>query len=1382
MNNSTNKTNSDFNPEQQAAIDADCRHNVLISAGAGSGKTKTLTERVFRLIESGDVKPSQLLVLTFTNNAAHEMKERIVARFRKSNSPLAEEMQSAHVQTFDSFSQYLVSTYAGRLGISNKISVANESSMNAKKEEILDSVFQRYYDNPELRQRLLKTLVKFNTNSDRNLRKIVKDIDRQLEKMLPSERRDFIEHYDERFFTKEFVDECLDAYLEENRRWIIDALYKSYFLETYYDAIEAAQGDAERLKPIFSYKEFFTRDYKSFHFADEAYCEPLYRAILELLDKKGQDFVQAVKDFSNRQKEYLERFKEKSVKEKHPEFDKDAIKKVKAVWQPMRGLFATKEAVLVDLQHLGTGEENIELFFSFKDDIHLLLKMVEEMDNALFDFKKSINTFTFSDISTMALRLVIEPEFQDIARQIRKRFKYIMVDEYQDTNDYQEAFINSLLEPDEDGNRAHLFCVGDAKQSIYAFRNSNVELFRARQAQYECNGVDQVIHMNRNYRSGEQLLKEINYIFSYYMTEKHGSIDYQDEKEQLKYDKDVDIYGEPYSGFGIYRIIQDCASAGENSVVWEAHAAIQLIKEMVNPDHPHFVYDRSAKEEKIRPCQYRDFAILTRKKSGFALYQKLFSEAGIPLNISITTNLCDIDAIILLQSIVSLIAWKKFGVEADVKHLFASVARSYAYQYSDEDIYSLISYKAPDGVDEDDPQRDLAMILKDPIMVKLEEFCKAHWNSSFNTIFLNLLSSFQIIEKLYLIGNVEDNIAKIESLHQMVLAEEKAGEGLPDFVRLIRSIRKYELDLKTDSDYETENSVDLMTIHASKGLERKIIILPASLNALGKENALAKPDYDFSKDFGILLPNYVLPGYRESCEEGVENQKITPVHSVPYALYNLRKKSRNPDIDEHVRLFYVALTRAENAIYIIGDDPKTEGSLYEMLKTIPHFVAFNDELVEKKIKSSPERQRLYDQYLKLVRITQNEPLPLTSKDLTSDQYRIYQDIARDYYQSKTQAELDDAITKIQCSLYCDYLNDAKAKYAGNLDFYARLYGAWKCPEAGVKSFADYLEYYYNLFKQEDAEATDEPEIDDGQGRDAVPDLLIADSDDSNQGSSSCEANNSAEDNFDLPTPDEIEQLIREFGEAALNQNYVYFGKKEIKQKKNEDISPEIHSIMSSVLLDAYAMVSDGFAYVCRVSYASALYPDRTSEFHWKQEEDEIIVPTPKLVDLNIEQINNQTFDFEIRGKKRASKMRPLDDDTPIQDLLDRGLRLHRLMELVDWETRDLSFIPEMEDRKLVQDVLNLPLLRGRDGSRFLPEYGYYDEELKTPGFIDLLIIQDGVYTIVDWKTKDVDDLAYAGQLHTYQRNVQRLFGVPKSRVRLVLVSLLERRVREIAVE
>lgn len=1310
-----------FNIEQSQAILADNKHDILISAGAGSGKTKTLTERVYRLINENLIAPSELLVLTFTNNAAHEMKERIIDRFKVSGSPLAEKMPSAHIQTFDSFSQYLVTTYAGRLGVSNRIAVANESSIKAQRSQIVDDVLQRYYDDEELKKKLLSTLIKFNTRDDDRTKKVILDLWKNLEKMIPSARESFISDYDERFLSENRFYELLEEYIGKMKEEIIISLYEAYFLQQEYDVLKAEEIDQKKISEIFSSKKYFDFDYHSLIFSNKK-CQALYDISLNLLSLKGKEFLNKLREVVS------DRAALHSLYKNDVDKDEESYEVARDVFLSLRHPYHDEKTIV----HEGCSlPENIEDFYaltiSFKDDIHLLFDIVKECDERLLEYKKSINAFTFQDIAVMALSLISDPKYEDIAKEIRGRFKYIMVDEYQDTNDFQETFINSLLTPDEKGNRAHLFCVGDAKQSIYAFRDSNVALFKARQKLYENDGKNEVIHMNKNYRSGEELLKQINYIFSAYMTLENGSIDYKDPKEQLTYDNDVDIYGEPYDHFGIYRIVPKKKGKDKIASDTEIVAIIELIQRMVNEGHP--IYDRSLKPDKIRPCRYSDFAILTRKKRSFSDYQKMFNEAGIPLNIVVSANLKEIDSIILIESLLSLIAWRGFGEKIDVKHIFASVARSYAFQYDDERIYDLISYK------DNEDKWGLALIKEDPLMKKIDSFVEEHRTSSFNSIFLDLIDEFGVISNLNQIGGIDEGISKIESLHKLILDQEKGGEGLLEFLKLMKNIKKYSLDLDAEDEYAIENSVDLMTIHASKGLERKIIILPSSETSLAM-GGKAGPDYAFSREYGVLLPNYIAP-------EGGK----APEYALAYRLYKAANKGNSDDMDEHVRLLYVALTRAENAIYIVGSENKEiKGSVYQMLDSMPHFELYNPELVNDMIKLGVVQKETFNKYMELASASQNVVLPLTKEDLGEEKYKVYQSLAKDFFKELLKERTEAAFKNIYLKIYQHFFEQAKKNHETDLDYMARLYWAYEYPEEKIDDFNGLLASYERMW--EENHSFDE-EYEDEEYEDEEPKL----------------------------SEDILKEMVIDFAKALFEENWEALGLSISKenQKKEENVK----YIIAERYLLAYVLV-EGYDCVAKTSYESSLYPDHNEECDPKEKTHE--AQEIGYIDLSPKQINDEKIDFPIREKHRASKISPYDDDTPIQEILDRGIHLHRLMELLDWESLDTSYIKDPSEREMVEKVINLPFIKSLEGGEYKPEYGYYDEDYATTGFIDLLAIKDGVYYIIDWKSKEIDDPAYDNQLHTYQRNVMRIFGVGKESIRLVLVSIEDASIREVEPE
>ena len=1317
-----------FNEEQTRAIKAPMTKDILISAGAGSGKTKTLSVRVSRLLKEEGLEPSELLILTFTDNAAHEMKERIIKEL-KGNYDRVDEMYSAHIQTFDSFSSYLVKKYASRLGISDQITIANKEVIDSKENSLLDAIFDEYYRDITKKDKFVKMLRKFNLQGDTQTKIVVLDLYHKLSNLTPSKKKDILEHYDEKYLSREVFDTWVNSFLFEAKEEIKKELYRIYLVSNYKKALNEPSKNIGSLDTLFSNVRNFTFSInESLSFEDAPNIDEIFPEIVKILNielgekEKNEEFISSIKDFYEGHKELLNK--------KNP------------TTTAIRNIFkGTNENVpsVSSIISISSLDDEFDAYISFKDDIHILLEIVRELDDRLSSYKKMSSFFTFSDISTFALRLLTEKQFADVAEEVRERFKYIMVDEYQDTNDFQEAFIDSLCKLNNKNERAHLFCVGDAKQSIYAFRNSNVALFRKRQDKYSDNNNEhEVIPMNKNYRSGKGLLSDINYIFDSYMTLTHGSICYRDESEQLQYDNKVNLYGKEYHNFGIYRLVSRSGDSdgwtskfgnkGKYCQEWEARAICKDIQNKVKEGYQ--VYDRSIGG--LRACKYSDFAILMRKKSGFELYQKIFNEQGVALNNIIASDLKEVDSVILLQSLVKMIAYLSGEGEdiPDPRHYFISIVRSYAFQYDDETIHRLIS---PQG------ENEMSLIKDDPVYKQLEEFVKKHKNAAFSATFLDLINEFHVIEKLYSIGNFEDNISKIESIYQLVVSSENAGQGLKEFVSLLLNINKYELDFHADSVFQSKDAVDMMTIHASKGLERKVVYLPYSFNFMATGGGSLKPDYFFNEKYGINLPNYILPDY------GLERN----VYNLAYRIASSAPNDGGNENDEHVRLFYVALTRAENTIYIVGDDYKKEEAdiknetLYGMLDYSTHYPVFAPGYLETIIKD----KALIDRYNILIEKIKHLKYLLNIEDFSSygeetDKfYSLYCYLFDEVYVKAIKNELSSIIEidkkneSIKGFLF-DYYFNQYSKVSSDLDMRAKLHDALET-HAGISSFEEYLAFFNNT--------NIEDEIDEDASEDEnLPFIKHADR-------------------------EELIATLEAFNKAVLDMNPAYFGIS--GNKKDENIIK-----FKNKLLPALAKTCGKNEPIMRISYKTDKYEDHveTIDVDMVQEKNE-----KKKVSFVCPKIEDDAIEFDEIIKKRASK-KMLEDDETLTPVMEFGTELHRLLELYDFKKGDLSYIKDKQQYFIIKKITSSPIfVAASQADHLFQEYGYFDPLFRSNGFIDLLFEKDGHYTIVDYKTSNISDPAYVDQLHTYQRNIERIFNVDSSKISLYLLSITKGEIKEV---
>ncbi|MDD5885754.1 MAG: UvrD-helicase domain-containing protein [Erysipelotrichaceae bacterium] len=1333
-----------WNPAQQAALDAPLEQNVLVSAGAGSGKTKILSERVHRLISSGQLKPSEILVLTFTNNAAHEMKDRIIKTF-KDDPDTALQMESANIQTFDSFSQYLVKHYAGKLGISDTISVASEAVIEVKAQEILDQIFLRYYEDDALRARLLKTLSHFDAKEDTNTKSLVLELYQKLSGLTPSDREAFYHGYDEggRYRSEELI--CL---LQRQKMISIQKkLKKALYLARSYEAIrtsEATPLSSNDIHSIFGNRNVFEANVTSFHFEDQKYVTPAAECIRSLLEKQNpNEFFIAYRDALNDSDIFLE--STKKLPRKMAAASREAYK-------ALREPFFDDEAKAIRERSETLPWEYFRQSVSFYlDDIALLLQMEKELRLRLMEYQKTTNSFTFQDISSFALTLLTDERYAAEAEEIRSHYRYIMIDEYQDTNDFQEAFLDSLCRSDKDGRHASLFCVGDAKQSIYSFRNSNVALFQKRLEGYQNDPTKgKVIDMNLNYRSGQKMLHDINYFFLSYMTKDHGGIDYQNEAEQLHYPlgagpymslEDNDItHRQLADSFGLHRLISKKGnedynpalglSVSEYRKTWECEAIIEDIQTKIR--QKFLVYDRD-KEPHIRPCEYRDFAVLVRVKSGFPLYQKAFREHQIPLNLDATSDLRKEDAILLLQSIMRLLLWVQQGklqvpqsgdFANEVKHAWASVARSYAYRRSDPLIFPILAYHDPLK------KNDLALLEQDDIFQEVLRVADETKDKSFEDTFFSILRHFRVIEALPYLGEVEANINKIESLHALLVQQSASGEGLESFLSLLEETLHYDVTLGQETTYHADNAVDLMTIHASKGLERKIVYMPVSFN---KRMVSSRSDsFYLNEDTGIRFPN---PWDQNKEDAEAKNQV---------------------EKEEHVRLFYVALTRAENALYIVGDPSKEEQdkrfeNLYGMLDFAPHFKsysqAFLERLTEDKILSPVEVTEYCAHAEALGRyvpaLSREDFEAAMPRPQAEEYYSYYLEASDRIDRESAKNELEALESKLGQKIYEGCLPKiAKA----NDDDLARFFAFYALGENSVLNLSD-------LAKRLN-EADEETE----------------------------EGNGGADDRLQVLFPNNdivaLRERLHELQSALLRADEDVF---HLKTGVNEKDEPEKAkqkrlSVFSKAFLPALAYLCYDYLSLTVSSWKTGDFADPTSVMEISFAKPSSVVTNPSVQDPGQETL---MLDFAPRLKERASKKVVFDADEAEKKVLDYGTRLHRYLELMDWKTKDTSFINDPKDRKLIERVLSLPLFQGWEEAEIYPEYGYYDPILNTTGSLDLLVVKKGDYHIIDYKTKHIDDPAYDRQLRIYGENVKRIFKVDERHIHLTLLSLIEGKTRDV---
>ena len=1016
-----------FNPGQKEAILTDVKQNVLISAGAGSGKTFTLSYKVYHLVAYEGIDPASLLVLTFTNKAAFEMKERIIKQFidhQGKESKQAMQIVSSHIQTFDSFSLYLVKKYASLLNLPDTVTIADENVLSTKKAELLDEILNDYYLHDK--ERVTRIFAKYCSTTDDVIKSFIYEIEEKLHQLIPSRREEFVRACTSTFLSREFLSKSYEEYIHLYRQKMKEAIDAAIF-----EVNTSAMTFTKALASL-SNDELYERTPSTF--CDETgTLDKIYNLYIDVLNEEPIRFFTRLNELytSEETKDLFNGNKQRKLRKQ------DEIGYTN-FYMPIKKF--VKDNILDETKkkHGLDFEEQVQIIQSKKEDIELFFEITKRLNDKLDEYKRETNAYSFQDINYLALSLLTDKRYEVAAKEIKNRFKYVLVDEYQDTNDVQETFLNEL------SAQATLFCVGDAKQSIYRFRNSNVALFMNRKERYEKNPKEgKVISMNWNYRSFYELLDNINSIFDRYMTLSHGGIAFSEKvgeqgnenyPQRLDHDPELKKEKAPNTFYGLGFIQYDNANFKLDED-YEMNAIIDDIEKKIKEKYQ--IEDKG----KFRDCRYSDFAILTRNKKGFSKYQKIFDGRNIPLNIVTEDFLTQINAILLLQSLITLVAhYLKYEetkeISENVPHLFMSVARSYLYGadegYDDDHIYEVLL--------------DNKKLFDDPILQKIKTFAQNHQESPLSIIFLDLLKEFKVIDKLPSVGDVVSNNDKIESFYQIVLAQEKVGQGIHDFVRLFKNVSKYKVDISAETDSDLENAVSLMTIHKSKGLEMPVVYMPVHNNALSNKASHGR-DCNLSYERGLILPHYE---YEKQCMTFLKN------------LYCQTEGADTEEINEHVRIFYVALTRAKQALYIVGNTSrqtlgsKSQENLYDMLNYLYHTPYIRPNyltLLKQEGLLSAEKENEYHRLIENIKEIYSMKLDFSS--YSDDKVQLMQ---RVYKHIKEREE--DKLKSFIDSCYSSFIGVMYKKLdALNLDQQAMVFAVSYYLDFTITSYSQLVEKY-----------------------------------------------------------------------------------------------------------------------------------------------------------------------------------------------------------------------------------------------------------------------------------------------------------------------------------
>ena len=795
--------------EQELAIEK-VGMNIIVSAGAGSGKTAVLTERVIRKLKRG-IDVNELLILTFTNAAAKEMKERIRSAIKKEGlKDQLLKIDSSFITTFDSFSLSVVKKYHYLLNIDNDIEIANDLVLKFKKRKILEEIFKELYEKKD--DAFLTFIKDFTTKDDASLQDVVLEIYDKIN--LKYDKREFMDNYLNTYYNDSFINSKIDEYL--------------IFLTKKQNKIEENLREIELMVDGDFYQEFLM-------------------VLNPIIESNNYDEIK-----------------------KNLDVTLPRLKKGMTDVKPYKEKISKLISDLKKLTIYESIEEIKESIYLTKGYVEVILKIIKDLDKRFTKYKQENKLYDFLDIASLAIKIV--KNYNDAREELKNGFKEILVDEYQDTSDLQELFINLI-------SNNNVYMVGDIKQSIYRFRNANPNLFKEKYLNYEKNQGGFKIDLLKNFRSREETLNNINYIFDFIMDVEIGGADYKKSHRMIFGNTTYNEYkmeGQN-NNFELYNYIIEDKEYSKDEV--EAFITVLDIKKKVEDKYQ--VYDKNLNA--LRDITYDDFVILMDKSTNFSLYKKIFLYHGVTLTIVKDENISDSYDLFILKNILILLSnLKEKKLDKEFLYSYLSLGRSYLFSLPDDILYERINKK--------DFNNDPVVNIAKNLVLKLD-------SCPLPVLIQNILVEFDFYSKLITVGNIEEAMIRLEYLEQLSNNLGNLGYTYIEFISYLKKMIDNKEKIEYSLNKEVKNSVKIMTIHKSKGLEYPICYytgLTSKFNVMD-----VKKKFSFSDKFGIITP---------FVKNGIEST----IYQSLYKDYYIKE-----DISERIRLFYVALTRAREKMILI---------------------------------------------------------------------------------------------------------------------------------------------------------------------------------------------------------------------------------------------------------------------------------------------------------------------------------------------------------------------------------------------------------------------------------------------------------------------------------
>lgn len=890
--------------EQKAVIESRNR-NLLVSAAAGSGKTAVLVERIIRMITEGEnpLDIDQLLVMTFTKAAADEMRERVLLAV---DEKLKEDPENGHLQmqaamipyaritTIDSFCLGIIREHYNQLDIDPAFRVGDEGELLLLRGSVMEQLLEDYYEaGDEEFSRFVETYA--TGKSDRGIEDHIMAVynfsgsNPWPEKWLEAcekELEDYEEGSDDRLMETEWMRFLM---------WDV-AMQTGEFCAQLKEALAVCD---EENGPA-AYIPMLTSDLRMLQAIGNAKD---YGCLNELLGSASFDRLASIRS--------------KEIDADKKSFVTGCRDRVKKAVGKLRDLycFESIETVVRDLR--GTAGA-----------VRILLRLAGEFHDRYQEAKQEKNLVDFGDLEHYALEVLLEETEEGertpsaAADELSRQFEEILVDEYQDSNDVQEALIHAISR--ERFGTPNVFMVGDVKQSIYKFRLARPELFLKKYESYPReDGLYQTIELHQNFRSRDSVLSGINEVFYQIMTKGLGGILYTEDAALhpgAVFEPTEEMVGGKLelhmvnTGGGLLKQLEADPADDYTAHEMEAKLIAARMKDLINPETGLKVWDK--KEKRYRTACYGDMVILLRSLSGFAEdFVNILMNEGIPAYaerrtgyftaIEVETVLCFLSIIDNPMQDIPLAAVLKSPIvgatDEELARLMAVFKRT-AKKGQDRGIYGAWMYYLENSPED---EREGALYGKlAAFSDELAEYRRIAGYLSIHELLYIIYENTGYYDYIAAMPAGEARQANLDMLVEKASAYEKTSySGLFHFIRYIENLKKYDTDFGEAALAGDENTVRILSIHKSKGLEFPVVFLAGMGKKFNKQDLYGKilidPDLGIATDYLDLELRVKTPTLKKNV---------------------LRRRLELEALGEELRVLYVAMTRAKEKLIMTGTD------------------------------------------------------------------------------------------------------------------------------------------------------------------------------------------------------------------------------------------------------------------------------------------------------------------------------------------------------------------------------------------------------------------------------------------------------------------------------